>query len=44
MQNRYEKMMALANALQNLEQHVEEQLGKITAARTAYVTALNNRR
>jgi LemA protein len=43
MQNRYEKMMALVNALQNLEQHVEEQLGKITAARTAYVTALNNK-
>lgn len=42
MQNRYEKMMALANALQNLEDHVEVQLGKITDARTAYVTALND--
>ena len=42
MQNRYEKMMALANALQNLEDHVEVQLDKITDARTAYVTALND--
>lgn len=42
MQGRYEKMTALIDALTNLQAHVETQLGKITDARTAYTTALQN--